>query len=369
MFNLRIVQANFGDSFILEYGSDTNPRHLLIDGGPAGVYDDALRSEIEFVSNNGGKVDLVAISHVDKDHIVGVMDLFAELLDQRNNNVPELVEVGGLWHNSFADTLDTSGAIQSRLAAAMASAGANSMQQAGMAVNGVAEGRRLRIQAQQLNIDLNGGFPNGIICTDDAPPPADLTFDNLTLTIVGPTRANLDALKIKWSEWLDKHETTIASGDLQLMANADQSIPNLASIMFLAEAEGKTILFTGDGRSDHLMDGLEDAGLLDANDKLHVDILKVSHHGSNRNATKTFFKKVTADTYVISANGHPDNPDLSTLIWIVEAAKLQSRQIVIIATNGTPSLEKLVEEYPKDEFNYALEIMPDHHSFRRITLA
>ena len=364
---MRIVQANYGDSFILEYGTNANPRHLLIDGGPANVYNDDLRSEIEFVSNNGGKLDLVAISHVDKDHIVGVMDLFAELLDQRSNNQQELIEIGGLWHNSFADTLDTGGAIQARLAAAMASAGANSMQQAGMAINGVAEGRRLRIQAQQLGVDINDGFPNGIICTDDA--PATIAFDNLTLTIVGPSRANLNELKDKWSDWLDDHETNIASGDLQLMANADTSIPNLSSIMFLAESEGKSILFTGDGRSDHLSGGLNDAGLLDGEGKLHVDVFKVSHHGSNRNATKTFFKKVTADTYIISANGHPDNPDLSTLIWIVEAAKLQSRQILIIATNKTPSLKKLVEEYPTSEFNYELEIMPEHHSFRRLTLA
>jgi hypothetical protein len=48
------------------------------------------------------------------------------------------------------------------------------------------------------------------------------------------------------------------------MANADSSIPNLSSIMFLAEAESKANLFTGDGRGDHLLDGLDDAGLLDA---------------------------------------------------------------------------------------------------------
>jgi len=367
MFNLRIVQANFGDSFILEYGSDAAPRHLLIDGGPTEVYDNDLRSEIESIADNGGQLDLVAISHVDKDHIIGVMDLFAELLVQRANGDPALVSIGALWHNSFPDTIDTGGSIQTRLAAAIASAGANTMQQAGMTLNGVADGRQLRIQAQQLGVTINDGFPANIVCTDDA--PASISFDNLTLKIVGPSRANLNELKNEWEDWLDNHETNIASGNLQLMANADQSIPNLSSIMFLAEAEGKTILFTGDGRSDHLLGGLGDAGLLDSEGKLHVDVFKVPHHGSNRNATKTFFKKVTADTYVISANGHPDNPDLSTLIWIVEAAKLQSRQIDIVATNGTPSLQKLVEEYPKAEFGYTLDIMHPNAHFKRLVLA
>ena len=137
----------------------------------------------------------------------------------------------------------------------------------------------------------------------------------------------------------------------------------------IAEADGRTILFTGDGRSDHLLDGLEAAGQLDANGALHVDVLKVPHHGSDRNATRTFFREVTADTYVISANGHPDNPDLSTLIWIVESAQQQSRDIDIVATNHTPSLQKLLEEYPQAQFTYNLEIMPSNHSFRRLTLA
>ena len=67
--------------------------------------------------------------------------------------------------------------------------------------------------------------------------------------------------------------------------------------------------------------GSRPSGLLDAEGTFHVDVLKVMHHGSDRNATKTFFKRVTADTYVLSANGNPDNPDLATLIWIVESAK------------------------------------------------
>lgn len=367
MFNLRIVQADFGDSFILEYGSPANPRHMLIDGGPEDVYADHLRHEIEYVSNSGGRLDLVAISHVDRDHIIGVMELFAELQDQRTNGLPELVAIHGLWHNSFAKAIDTGGTIQARFATAMASAGANSMQQAGMALNGIDEGNRLRILAHQLGVPINGGFPNDLICTDDA--PGSIQFDNLTLHIVGPTRTNLDALKDEWIDWLDANEPNIVSADPRLMANADRSIPNLSSVMFIADADGKTILFTGDGRSDHLMDGLRAGGHVNAQDEMHVDLLKVAHHGSNRNATRTFFRKVTADTYVISANGHPDNPDLSTLIWIVEAAREQSRSIDLVVTNRTASVDKLEQEYPASTYGYTLDVMPSHWHYKRLQLA
>ena len=50
--------------------------------------------------------------------------------------------------------------------------------------------------------------------------------------------------------------------------------------------------------------------------KLHVDVLKVPHHGSSRNVEEDFFRDVTADHYVISANGKYDNPDAETLKMI-----------------------------------------------------
>ena len=121
--------------------------------------------------------------------------------------------------------------------------------------------------------------------------------------------------------------------------------------------EEKTILLTGDGRGDHLLQGLQQAGLLDAQGKIHVNILKLPHHGSDRNATRGFFRKVTAGQYIISANGLYGNPDLATLIWIVEAAREQGRSIEILVTNETPSSRQLVQEYPPGEYGYRLTTM------------
>jgi ribonuclease BN (tRNA processing enzyme) len=357
MFNLRIVQANFGDCLILEYGSSAQPRYLLIDGGPANVFGDHLQSELEAIAAAGRRLDLVAISHVDEDHITGVLDLFALLQDQRTNGDAELIGVDGLWHNSFSKTVDPDDEIEPQfngLAGIATPASA-------AAILGVGEGNRLRQFALQLDIPLNEQFPDELIRVDDAPDP--LEFGNLALHIVGPTQANLDELRTDWLEWLDKFGPDLAGGNPQVMANADNSVPNLSSVMFLAAADDKTVLFTGDGRSDHLLQGLEARGLLAADGTFHVDVLKVMHHGSDRNATKTFFKRVTADTYVLSANGNPDNPDLATLIWIVESAKQQGRSIHIVFTNETPATIKLPDEYPPAEYGYTVETMaPGQHA-------
>lgn len=363
MFSLRVVQANFGDCLILEYGSPAEPRFMLIDGGPADVFAEDLRAELETIATAGGRLDLAAISHVDEDHITGVLDLFATLLDQRTNGDPELIDIDGLWHNSFSKAIDPDGEIQPQFTAL---AGVASPASAA-AMLGVGEGNRLRQLALQLAIPLNPQFPDGLICVDDA--PATLQFGNLAVRIVGPTKANLDELRTEWLAWLDEFGPDLEAGNPQALANADKSIPNLSSVMFLATADGKTVLLTGDGRSDHLLQGLDTCGLLDGEGKFHVDVLKVMHHGSDRNATKTFFKKVTADTYVLSANGNPDNPDLATLIWIVEAAKSQDRPIHLVFTNETPATRKLPQEYPPAEFGYQVSVLPPGQHSIAIPLA
>jgi hypothetical protein len=75
--------------------------------------------------------------------------------------------------------------------------------------------------------------------------------------------------------------------------------------------------------------------------------------------TREFLKKVTADTYIFSANGKHENPDLATLIWVVESAKERGEQVQLILTNATLSSQKLIEEYPMAEFGYNMTIMPE----------
>jgi hypothetical protein len=85
--------------------------------------------------------------------------------------------------------------------------------------------------------------------------------------------------------------------------------------------------------------------------------------------TRTFLDKVTADRYVVSANGKYDNPDLATLIWLVEAAKAENRTPEIIATNETPDTIKLLEEYPPQEYGYSLRLLDPDKSSLEVSLS
>ena len=78
---------------------------------------------------------------------------------------------------------------------------------------------------------------------------------------------------------------------------------------------------------------------------------------------------MTADRYVASANGKDKNPDLATLIWLVEVAKEQNRAVEIFLTNHTSSSAKLVQEYPPAQFGYQLRFVPASDSSMPIGLA
>jgi beta-lactamase superfamily II metal-dependent hydrolase len=78
--------------------------------------------------------------------------------------------------------------------------------------------------------------------------------------------------------------------------------------MFLVEENNKTLLMTGDGHSRDILKGLKAAKRLDANGGLHVDILKVQHHGSEHNIDKDFTRVISADNYIFCGNGSHTNP-------------------------------------------------------------
>jgi beta-lactamase superfamily II metal-dependent hydrolase len=125
------------------------------------------------------------------------------------------------------------------------------------------------------------------------------------------------------------------------------------------------MLLTGDGLGADLLDGLKQANLLDAAGKIHVDVLKLPHHGSVRNINRKFFETIQADVYVVSANGKYNNPDLATLIWLVEAVRQSQRKVRLVATNPTTATSQLLEDYPPGTYGYELVFLePGKNSIR-----
>jgi hypothetical protein len=320
VFSLEALQARKGDSLILHFGSKKSPKFAVIDGGPSRVYEDSLKPRLSQLSKKfatPGELSLAfaMVSHIDDDHIRGILDWLADW--QKDND--SKCHIGDFWFNSFEDGLRH---VPKELRAAYFGSNDPDMQVASLRRSGnkkisavlasVGQGKQLRAFLEMKGIQVNRD--QGLLIADGSATTG--SFDGLTLTVVSPNKKRLQALFKKWQEAVKKKNKVEAA------AYVDQSVENLSSLVVVAEFGEKTkkrMLLTGDARGDDILAGMKDGGFLDKNERVHVDLLKIPHHGSDRDVALEFFQRVTADYYVISANGENDNPDADTLCWLAEA--------------------------------------------------
>lgn len=366
MFKLHVLQAKYGDCLLLEFGAEDAPHYALIDGGPKGTYDGSLRHVLKALPKPRPtlELDLVILSHIDEDHIQGLLDLLEAMGGPLDPQKDLRIAIQELWHNAFNEVVGEDVAATLGRTLDRAGTARSGMPLASRAFRSIEQGEQLTAFSQRLHIPRNqrvAPAPLGehFVALDQGVEPVPL--ENLKLHIVGPTAKSLAALRTDWQAWLAEQERRLLAGEPLSERGArqlDTSVPNLSSIMLLVESAGKRLLLTGDGRSDDLELGLQQAGFLAPGGTLHVDILKLPHHGSKRNITADFLRRVTADTYVVSASGYHGHPSLETLKAIVTAARDQHRAITIAATNETSAIRTLLKTCKPGTYGYHLELLP-----------
>ena len=357
-FMLEAVYAGKGDAMILHYGTDANPRWMLIDGGHRHVYERYLRPRldelrIEFAAHlRDGKLplDLVMLSHADQDHVLGLLDLKRHMEahlqalprggSQADSSLDEPpVDISSMWINGFDDVLfdvpeNRTTAYRSSLVQAMGTEQGTGIlsllpedakrdEELAAWVASTGECRELRDFAKGIGqIPINEEFGGDLVRRDAPGGPSRVKLaPGLEVVVLGPDEDRITRLRGQWESDLEK----ILKRDAKTSAFSDSSKHNLASIMVMVERStrrgGKAVtsrmLLTGDGRGDHLEDGLRAHGYLD-DGPVHVDVFKLPHHGSDRNVKQETFETIIADHYVVSANGEHSNPEVATLEMLVD---------------------------------------------------
>lgn len=297
MFVFEALNAGDGDCLMLQHGSEKNPRYVVIDAGREPIWSSALKPRLAEIGD-GPTIDLLVVSHIDEDHVAGVV---AMLDDIDKGDCPATIEA--LWHNSFDADRRTD-------------------ELAGIDPGGVAsvlQGMKVRGLADKLGIEVNPeeDFPDGFVLRYADKVPRVALGDKkkpLTMVVLSPTYEDLQKLQREW----DKDKRSKPQVDRGGGAGLGGSVTavNLSSIALLAEYEGRRVLLSGDAEADQVVAGLRAAGLL-VNDQCELDVLKVPHHGSSCNVVKGFFKMLPAANYVFSADGSNNNPDIETLdlLW------------------------------------------------------
>ena len=330
IFSLDVRRARKGDCLILHFGKPADRGLVVIDGGPSRVYQpflkprlDALRAARKLPESAPLPIDLLMISHIDDDHLAGVLELTGELVDAQRARSPTPYKVRRLWHNTFDDIVGNDPA--HLLAAVTAHFGPAALTgspnveglnpDAALVLASVPQGLRLRDDAVALKLAVNPEFDAGLVMSAKSARPVDVG-KGLTFRVVGPMKPELRDLQKVHDAFLKEHA---GKPKTPLASFTDSSVPNLSSIVVLAECGGKRMLLTGDARGDKILAGLELAGIVKPKGTVHLDVLKMPHHGSDRNMERSFLERVTADHYVFSGNGENGNPERATLEMLFEA--------------------------------------------------
>ena len=363
---ITVFQSDKGDCLLLQ---DDDGRTLLADGGMKSSYIEHVRPAMGRLRKQGVGLDLVYVSHIDQDHIAGILQMMDDEIAWRRYdyhrkqksgsrvkrpNFPRPPEVKQVWHNSFFDMVPLNrGKIEEALAAS--SFILDSMSQQGwnreentssQLITSERQALRLsaRLSAKQLNIPLNTSFDGKLGLLPARPKK--ICLGKMRIAVIGPSSSDMQNLRDEWNNWLKDNRKTISQ--LRRLGKADSlgtssgsihepynfsmenfynfrdirnrvSIPNLASLMLHVESNGKSILLTGDGHSVDVLKGLKRQKLLRDDGSIHVSVLKIMHHGSDHNFNKEFFQRVTADHYVFCGNGAHDNPEIKTLTWLIDS--------------------------------------------------
>lgn len=308
-FTLAMHPASEGDALMLTWGDDRKVRRALVDLGRIKNYR-AMQPRLAA----DGPYELFVVTHIDADHIEGVVPLFKEA------ELP--FEARRIWFNA--------------------------RRQLELALERLPHGQRVPMgaaQAEKVSAGIvasewpwNVDFESRVVSVDSPNGARSLLIDGgLTLTLVSPDDENLARLLPVWDRELKKAKlrtvdpeevdravagrVLMGRPDVERLAseqfNEDEAAPNGSSIAFVAEFEGRRVLMGADSHPSVVEASLRRLGASEKNRyKLHC--LKVSHHGSKANTSPSLLGIIDCTCFAFSTDGsrhgHPDRELIARLL-------------------------------------------------------
>jgi len=313
MFAIEMLPAENGDCLWIEYGDPSRPRRILIDCGAVSSAR-TVASRIESIGAPSERVfELFVLTHIDADHINGVLPLF----DNPNLNA----RFEDIWFNGWHQVSRFLGVKQ------------------GEDFSKLLEDPARSLPWNRAITSRGEKYPAPMVLRSDEPPPTFELSGGLRLTLLSPGADQLKRLGREWRQVLLELEpgkamlgrrrpsppvSDFANFDLEALASKpvkkDASVANGSSIALLAEFDAHAILLTGDAHAEVLAKSI--TALQRArgreNEKLTLDALKLSHHGSANATTVELLALLDCPRYLVSSNGnifyHPDREAMARVI-------------------------------------------------------
>lgn len=311
MLTIEMLPARNGDCLWITYGDARRPHHVLIDGGFPSTSDLLVE---RLAADPALRLDLLLLSHIDEDHIFGGIQLLA-----RDELSPDRVD--DVWFNGWQHLVD------------VPEDGDELGAKQGEYFSALLERKRYpwnrKFRGERIMVPADGALPTATLA------------GGMKLTLLSPDAERLRALRRFWVADLKKK---IAPGDLKAafellsgdnrydtdelggldvdkLARAkfveDRREPNGSSIAVLAEHGGKRMLLAADAYPSVIAASLERLGYT-PDRRLKLDVLKLSHHGSQNNTSPELLDLLDYEHVLISTNGERhDHPHAQAIARVV----------------------------------------------------
>ncbi|WP_066403764.1 ComEC/Rec2 family competence protein [Flavisolibacter tropicus] len=314
---VKFLKASNGDAiWITLIDEESKPRNILIDGGIGSTYQSKdkkgkavfgdLGHEIENLKklnevDCNHKIDLLILTHVDDDHIGGLLKWF-----EQDPSFSKLI--GKIWFNSgrlISEYIHQKQQDDFDIVLNIRDNNNTSIRQGATfetyATTNQLWERRLILQEQEH------------------------TVFGLTFRILSPSKDRVQLLLNKWKSEDQSLNTSKSNDYSKSIADhikddqflEDDSVHNGSSIAFILTYGTKNFLFLADAHPSVIIEGLRHFGF-DSTKRLTAEFVKVSHHGSKFNTSKELLKILDSSVFIISSNGQIHNlPDKQCLARII----------------------------------------------------
>lgn len=333
------------------------------------TYENYLFPNLKEIEAQGGKLDVVVVTHIDGDHISGIIRLLED--------IP--IEIGDIWYNGYRHIQSVAVTTEDKETFAHRSICKESQSEECKPIS-AKQGCTLSALIARNGIPWNTpGKGNTIMA------PMSFTLEDAIIHFLSPNNEDIGALESFWKKrlikdgllkkahseeyWDDAYEFSLSKDMpgfhfhekkvsmcydlLKLCKEAyepDVSASNGSSISFVLETKGKRLLFLGDSHAETVVASLR-VLYGEENAPYIFDAVKLSHHGSYNNNSPELFKLIDSDKWLVSTNGDKYNhPDMPTLAHII--TKDKGRKIYF--NYDLPICEELSDELYHKDFNFEI---------------
>lgn len=311
-FDLHVLQAMSGDSLLLSYiGDDDKEHNILVDGGKPNTFKKSIKQAI----SNIDVLDYVFVTHIDNDHIGGINKL-----------------LGSSYQDKIKNIFFNSGHLIPKNNSTMVSeSDGNTL------IDFINKSDTLKSNKEEISINTKFNF-FGLKISFLSPTYEALHNFNNTYTL---KKVKEEALI---SDTVEEDEAIQILSELAKITFKEKSLKtdpsNGVSLAMLVEYQNKTLLLLGDAKDSVLISSLRQK--YSEIDRLKVDYIKLSHHGSKFHTNNEFLSLVECNHFIISTDGkNPKNkhPNIETLARVLCHDHRNKSEKVYFYFN-----------YPKDEY-------------------